>query len=154
MSGAFRLAGLLRLRRTQEELAAADLARANAWREAAERRRRETAEMLAGSALPQIGEGLAWTAAVAGRAALGGMVMESRTALASADATAQAAARRWAAARTSATTLEKLQDRHAVALRAAEAHAEQLALDETAARRRPEHGIDLGISTTSPEGGR
>ena len=49
MNRGFPLAGLLRLRHLQEEQAAAELARANAERRAADRRRRDTAEALAGT---------------------------------------------------------------------------------------------------------
>jgi flagellar protein FliJ len=149
---AFRLAGLLRLRQSQEEQAAAELARANAAREAAQRRRQDTEQMLAGSTLPSRSDELMWKVAIAGRAALGGLVAESVVALGAASLTAEDAARTWTDARARATTLGKLEERHDAQVRAAEEHAEQVAVDETATRRAAARAADDPAPT--PEGGR
>ena len=135
MSG-FRLAGLLRLRRMQEEQAAAELARVHAERRSAQRRREATEEMLAGSAMPHRGDDLQWAAAVAGRAALTGLVGEAVIAVAVQDVRVDEAAAAWGVTRTRATTLTKLEERHAVLERAEAERLEQLVLDEAAARRR------------------
>lgn len=135
MSRSFRLAGLLRLRRLQEEQAAADLARANAERLAAVERRRVTAEMLGDSSLPALGDEATWKAAVAGRAALQGMVTESLVAIDLAAAQVDHAAGLWTEARTRATTLTKLEERHELAVRVEDDRLEQLVLDEAATRR-------------------
>lgn len=135
MAAAFRLAGLLRLRRLQEDQAAAVLARANAERQDAVDHRDETAEMLAGTIFPAHGDELVWRAAVAGRASLTGLTMEATAALAAVEARVDQATGEWSAARTRATTLSKLEERHEVLVRAEEEAAEQLVLDEAASRR-------------------
>ncbi|WP_250448170.1 flagellar export protein FliJ [Actinotalea sp. C106] len=141
MARAFRLGGLLRLRKLQEEQAEAEAARANAERRAADKRRYDTAVMLAGAALPDEGDELTWRAAIAARAALTGLTSESVTAVEAAQARVHEATAHWAEARARATALEKLEDRHSAALRTEEDHAEQLVLDEAALR---------GRTTTDP----
>lgn len=130
----FRLGGLLRLRRMQEDQAAAEAAQANAERRAAERRRIETAEMLAGTALPHSGDDLTWRAAIASRAAMTGLAGESVAALELADARVQQATEYWSDAKAKATALSKLEERHDAEVRAEEDRAEQLVLDEAALR--------------------
>ncbi len=151
----FRLAGLLRLRRSQEEIAAAELARANAERQAARRRRLETEALLHGSTLPDRSDENAWRLAVASRAALGSLVAEHTLALAAAAAHVDARTQEWGAARVRMTTLEKLSDRHDVEVRAEEERLEQIVLDETATRRatRPDQGPD-GPDPSTPKGER
>ncbi|WP_024286292.1 flagellar export protein FliJ [Cellulomonas sp. KRMCY2] len=134
MAHPFRLAGLLRLRRLQEDEAAAELARTHAQRRAAEKRRDDTAEMLAGTTLPRHGDELTWQAAIAGRAALTGLVGEATATVAAINARVQAATDEWSAARTRATTLTKLEERHGLEVHAEEDRAEQAVLDEAAAR--------------------
>ena len=130
----FRLASLLRVRRLEEDRAASVLAAANARRaETAERHRQDT-DALATSELPRRTDELHWHAAVACRAALSGILVEST---AVAQLTAQHAAtaeQAWSAARTRAVVLEKLEDRHRQALEVEELRVEQLHLDEVAAR--------------------
>ena len=134
MAAGFRLGGLLRLRRLQEDQAAAELAQANARRRSAELRRLATEEMLSGQVLPPRGDLLSWQASVAGRAALTGLVGEASLAVAVAAARAGVAADQWSGARTRAVTLTKLEERHTVTVRAEEERVEQLLLDEAAAR--------------------
>lgn len=135
MAAAFRLAGLLRLRRLQEDQAAAELARTHAERRAAAHRRDETAQLLAGTSFPVHGDELVWRAAVAGRASLAGLTTEATAALAAVESRVDQATGEWSAARTRATTLSKLEERHEVLVRAEEEAAEQLVLDEAASRR-------------------
>ena len=134
MAGPFRLAGLLRLRRLQQDEAAAELARTHAQRRAAEKRRDETADMLAGTTLPRHGDDLSWQAAIAARAALTGLAGEANAAVAAIDSLLARATDDWSAARTRATTLTKLEGRHGLEVRAEEDRAEQAVLDEAAAR--------------------
>ncbi len=134
MAKGFPLAGLLRLRHLQEDQAAAELARANADRRRADKRRRDTENMLAGTVLPEQGDELAWQAAIAGRAAMTGLVGEATAALAEAGSRVDGATAEWSQARTRATTLDKLFDRHVLVVRAEELRVEQLVLDEAAAR--------------------
>jgi len=150
---AFRLAGLLRLRRSQEEIAAAELARANAEREAARARRAETERMLDGQAFPDRADEDAWRMAVATRAALGALVAEHTLALAAASAQAEARGKEWTEARVRTTTLEKLEARHDEQVRAEEERVEQIALDETATRRATQAAHTLTTPST-PEGER
>jgi flagellar FliJ protein len=127
---AFRLGGLLRLRRLEEEQAAAELARATAERRAAALRRSSAAEELGAASFPDSTDDLSFQAAVAGRASLMGMVGESTLWLAAAGAQAV-----WTTRRTAVRTLDKLEARHDAAVGAEEARLEQLLLDETALRR-------------------
>lgn len=135
MARPFPLANLLRLRQLQEEQAAADLARANAERARAQARRRDTEEMLAGSAMPTDADPLTWRAAVAARASLGSLTTEAVAALEARRVAAEAAGTGWAAARRDSRALEILADRHAVEQRKEDERVEQLALDETSLRR-------------------
>lgn len=132
---AFRLGGLLRLRRLQEDQAAAELARANARRRAAEVRRDASQEMLAQGLLPQHGDVLTFQAGVAARAAMTGLVGEAVIALQATTDHAGRATETWSDARTRAVTLSKLEDRHTASVQAEELRLEQLVLDEAAARR-------------------
>ncbi len=129
MSG-FRLAGLLRLRRLEEERAAAALAVANAERSEARRRRDDDVERIALSTLDQHD----FTVAVAGRAALFGMYAESTAYLALAVERAEQAGAEWSGARTAVRMIDKLAERHTAAEQVEELRAEQLLLDETAIR--------------------
>lgn len=126
----FRLAGLLRLRRLEEERAAAALALANAERSAARRRRDEHVERIAHSALDEQD----FTVAVAGRAALFGMYAESTAYLALAAERAERAGDEWSGARTAVRMIDKLAERHDATEQAEELRTEQLLLDETAIR--------------------
>ncbi|HEY3438468.1 MAG TPA: flagellar FliJ family protein [Actinotalea sp.] len=134
MSTPFRLGGLLRLRRLQEDEAAADLAQANARRQAAEQRRLDTEEMLAGTVLPHRTDLLTWQASIAGRAALTGLVQEASLTVAVAASRAERAGEVWSDARARAVTLGKLEDRHTAEVRTQEDRLEQQLLDEAAAR--------------------
>lgn len=134
MTPGFPLAGLLRLRRLQEEQAAAELARAHAARRAAQLRREATEDLLAGTAMPHRGSEMDWRAAVAARAALTGLVGEATLATRALDDGVGDAHRAWSAARTVTTTLDKLAERHEAAARAEAERLEQLVLDEAAAR--------------------
>ncbi|NUU15883.1 flagellar export protein FliJ [Cellulomonas humilata] len=135
MTRAFPLAGLLRLRALAEDQAASELALARREQASAERRARETAERLSGSTMPAVGDRLAWHAAVAGRAALGALLVERRTEVVHAEAATDDREQTWTDARQRVRALERLEERHDDAERAEEARAEQKVLDEVAGRR-------------------
>ena len=135
MTRAFPLAGLLRLRALAEDQAAAELALARREQAAAERRARDTAERLSGSVVPACGDRLAWHAAVAGRVALGALLVERRTEAVGAEAVTEHRAQVWTDARQQVRALERLEERHDEAERAEAARAEQRVLDEVAGRR-------------------
>ncbi|MBO3084936.1 flagellar FliJ family protein [Cellulomonas fengjieae] len=137
MTRIFPLAGLLRLRALAEDQAAAELALARREQAAAERRARETADRLAGSSMPVVGDRLAWHAAVAGRAALGALLTERRVEVGGAEALTVDRSVAWTDARQQVRALERLGERHDEAERAEEARAEQRVLDEIAGRRPP-----------------
>lgn len=132
MAAAFRLASLLRVRRLEEEREAARLAIANYERSEADLRRRQDETSLSVSSLPQHADWLHWQAAVASRAALGGLLAESTAAAENAAYQAKAAEKVWGAARARAVVLEKLEERHVAAEQAEELRVEQLVLDEVA----------------------
>lgn len=131
----FRLGGLLRLRRLEEERAAATLARANAERTAARERRSRAALELSAASFDD-GDAASFQAAVAGRASLMGLLEESALLLAVAAERSDTAQRDWTERRTEVRTLEKLEERHDAAAVADEGRAEQLLADEVALRGR------------------
>jgi flagellar FliJ protein len=134
MARAFRLASLLRVRRLEEDRAAGVLAAANARRADAAARRRQAETALTFGGLPQHADELHWQAAVASRAALGGLLAESVAASMQASDAAGVAEQAWSAARTRAVVLEKLEVRHDLAQQVEELRLEQLVLDEVATR--------------------
>ena len=134
MSRPFRLASLLRLRTMAEDRAAVELASANRVRSTAEHRRSETAVQLGAASMPLRGDTLHWQAAVASRAALGGLLVEHRAAVEVADEDVHVADEAWSQARSRTRALEKLEERHVAEVRAEEEHAEQVALDEVGSR--------------------
>jgi flagellar FliJ protein len=145
----FRLAGLHRLRRLQEDQAAAELARANAERRRAEERRAATAARIAEQALdPE-----RFPVAVAGRAALFGLYAESTAYLALAAERADLAGSAWTEARRAVRMLDKLAERHEAAETAEELRAEQVLLDEAASRTAPTPPTAPTLPT-EPEGDR
>lgn len=130
----FRLAALLRVRRLEEEREAARLAAANEERFESDVRRRQDETSLSVSSLPKHADWLHWQAAVASRAALGGLLAESTAAAENAAYQAKAAEKVWGAARARAVILEKLEARHDEAERDEELRLEQLVLDEVASQ--------------------
>jgi flagellar FliJ protein len=138
MQRQFRLAGLLRLRRLEEERAAAQLAVANAETRTAERRRDDLTTLMGNAALPLRAGEPGWQAAVAARAALTGMVDEATVAVDVAVRRGELVAADWTGARARVAMLDKLAERHDALVRAEDDRAEQLLLDEAASRRRTE----------------
>ena len=136
MSRAFRLAGLLRLRRLEEERAAAALATANAETRAAATEREELVALMSGTTFAPHADENQWRAMVAARSSINGLVGEASVALAVAERRGVLATEDWSAARSRLAMVDKLAARHAAMVAAEEEKAEQLVLDEAAARRR------------------
>lgn len=140
MSGPFRLAALLRVRRLQEDQAAAELARSNRAASEAQKRSAQATARLAGSTFDTSVPVSVWQALAASRAAM-------RRDLADADAVvelrrvaARAAEDAWLAARGRVKTFERLEERHDAQVAVEELADEQKALDEAAGRTRPDVG--------------
>lgn len=141
MARSFPLAGLLRLRHTEQDRAAATLAAANdRVREAADARvaARRTLEE-SGTAMP-IEDAATLSAVAAARAATRGMLRELDVVAEQHRSDAARAQDAYNAARRSALGLEKLEEQHTARETAEELRTEQAALDEIAARTRPEGG--------------
>ena len=133
MERAFRLAGLLRLRKLQEDQAAARLATANAALRVSETRRASTARALSGHSLPD-GDGRTFGAAVVGRASLGSLLGEANAAVGGARERVMADTGAWSATRMRSVGLEKLEDKHRVVVQHEDDRLEQMVLDEIASR--------------------
>lgn len=129
----FPLAGLLRLRRLEENQAAATLSRAHARRRELARRADAMMIDLTDTTQAPVGRStlLALAAARASASALLGELRTEQEVAAAALATAQEEHR---AARATTTTIEKLKERHDQQVAAEELRQEQVGLDETAAR--------------------
>lgn len=144
MSPSFPLAGLLRLRRLEQDRAAGHLGAANARFSAlaaSEGRTRADTELIPSDADTSD----AMRAVAAARASSMGMLAELRALVAVAEAERESAQRELGAARAGTVALEKLEARHAAAERAEELAAEQAVLDElgSAARNRLDDGSML-----------
>lgn len=134
MSRNFPLAGLLRVRAMAEDTAAAELASARREERVARDRATRTAEMLGSSRPPGEADIAAWQAAIAARVALSSLLSED---LAAVDRAEQQVGRRqseWTAARVRTRAVDRLRERHEEGERVQQEHAEQVALDEVAAR--------------------
>lgn len=147
MSRAFPLAGLLRVRERAEERAALDLALAR--REELERRERQRAvrAALADSTLPEGTDRLAWIAAVASRSSLAQLLQEAERDVTQAEQHVADQAQQWSVARREVRAIDRLAERHEENERAAQAHAEQVVLDEVASR------LTTNDATRTPGGG-
>jgi flagellar FliJ protein len=149
VSRPFRLAGLLRLRAISEDQAAAELARRTRQRDAAERARRHTQDALGDAIVPDGTDALGLKAVIASRMALSGLLVQHGETVACAQVEVEQADQEWARARSATRTLEKLEERHTEAERAAEQHAEQAVLDEIAGRRRPGGTVAAGTAVVA-----
>lgn len=131
MSKQFTLAGLLRLRRMQEDTAATTLAAANN-RLAVGAARRAAARAGLGESDAEVSTAAAMAAMAAARASSHSMLADLQS-LAALDAeAAQSAQEAFNAARLQTKGLEKLSDKHAATVAAGELAAEQVAIDEIA----------------------
>lgn len=131
---AFRLSGLMRFRKLQEDQAASDLASANASRRRAEiRRAAATRELTAHEFQTDLGVAV-FHASVASRAALRSFATEASVAVEVAATEVQQRELAWSDARKRSVPLEKLSERHAERESVEDLRVEQLALDEIAGR--------------------
>lgn len=133
MERAFRLAGLLRLRRLQQDLAAGRLATSNAALRMAHERRGGAQMALADSRLPD-GDHGAWGAAVAARVTFGVLLVEATECVGGARDRVQVSMGEWSAARSLSVGLEKLEAKHGVVVRYEDDRQERIVLDEVALR--------------------
>lgn len=131
MNRQFSLAGLLRLRQTQQDAAASGLARANARSASLRSRRAAAREELAESA-GDAGSSASLLAIAAARASSQSMLAELDALTASAEADAAKARVEYTEAKRRAVGLEKLETRHGAAFEASALRAEQGVLDEMA----------------------
>lgn len=134
MSRAFRLAGLLRFRKLQEDQAAADLAVAHAARRAAAQRQSRADGALADHGFDPVEEAGAWLSSVATRAALRSLASEAgaATELAGIEVTRREDA--WTQTRRQLVPLEKLSEKHAEREAVEDLRQEQIVLDEIGSR--------------------
>jgi flagellar FliJ protein len=131
---AFRLSGLMRFRKLQEDQAAADLASANASRRRADARRAAaTRDLTIHEFQTDLGVAV-FRASVASRAALRSFATEASVAVEVAETEVQQRELAWSDARKRSVPLEKLSERHAERESVEDLRAEQLALDEIAGR--------------------
>lgn len=148
MADKFRLAGLLRFRKLQEDQAAGELGRANAQAQRARDTARRAAEALGQHTTPDSVNVTAWQAGIASRAALRTEVDVANALVATAQREVDERDALWRAAHARSVPLEKLEERHEEAAAQAELAADQLVIDEAAGRARPAQDVD------SPEDGR
>lgn len=135
MTAAFRLAGLLRFRKLQEDQASATLARANGKRRTHAVRTAQARGELAETA-SQAATATALSASAAARAASRSMLHEFSGLAAALDASAHTAQADLVVAKMAASSLAKLAERHEAAAGKATLAEEQRFLDELAASKR------------------
>ena len=133
MERTFRLAGLLRLRKLQEEQAAARLATSNSQLRTAVAGRDGRQLALSGHTLPD-GDHRAFAAAVVARGTLGDLLVEATEAVGGARARVATDTSGWSATRSRSVGLEKLEDKHRVLVDHEDDRLEQIVLDEIASR--------------------
>lgn len=132
MARAFPLAGLLRLRRLQEEAAAGRLAAANTRLRETSNTQARTLQALADSPLA-VTDGATLAAVAAARASSRAMLTDLAVLGVQHAADAAQAQSAFSAARAESVGLEKLEARHAGEVAAEDLRTEQTALDELAA---------------------
>lgn len=137
MTGGFRLASLLRLRRLQEDEAAATLASANRDVSDARERSARASARLAGVTFDGSVPVAVWQAVTAARSAMRRELTDAESLLRARRAACADAERAWLEARGRVRTFEKLEEHHDAQVAADELAAEQRALDEAAGRRSP-----------------
>lgn len=131
MNRQFSLAGLLRLRQSEQKAAETGLAAAN-MRSSSLRERRADARSAVADSAGTVVDSSSLLAIAAARASAHSMLAELDALAAAAEIEAAAAQADYTEARRRAVGLEKLENRHDAAFAAAELRAEQGALDEIA----------------------
>jgi len=135
----FRLDGLLRVRRFEEDRAAAELAARTIECQEAEGRVVRAQHALADQGLSGRSDPQEWGLAVAGRVAATTALADARAARSGREAQQVAARGQWSEARTRSASLGKLADEHARREAHEEARREQATLDEIAIRAVGQH---------------
>lgn len=138
----FRLASLLKVRRIQEDQAAAELTQARQSARRVQRRAADERELL-----EDLGGQSALAAAGIARASAARQLAEIRSAQQVADGEVEAAERALTLARQSLRSVELLKERHDENLRGLQARAEQHLLDELASA---QHARRTAARTTDP----
>ncbi|NKX53614.1 flagellar FliJ family protein [Arthrobacter mobilis] len=131
MSRSFPLAGLLRLRRLQQDQAAGELAAANARLQENGRNIMQARDLL-GATVSEVPDTAALHAVAAARASSRSMLADLQAAEQLRRGEAEQARLAFQEARAQAIGLEKLEARHALAAAAEELRGEQVVLDEIA----------------------
>jgi flagellar FliJ protein len=133
----FPLAAVLRVRKVQTDLARAEVARAQAEANAivAEVFASEVRLTRAMGELPK--DSAAWLGVVHARAARASEVSLARARADEARLVVDGTLRLWSSARAAERGVERLSERHTEAVRKADEHAEQVALDEVSTTPRP-----------------
>jgi flagellar FliJ protein len=137
MNRRFPLAAVLRVRKVQEDKAAAAVAAARAELALAMEHEHELEIRLDGGVAPESTTYVDWIATTSARLSLAHDVAAARTARREREAGVAGALDQWAAARAAARGVERLAERHAEAVRLEDERAEQRELDERASSRRP-----------------
>lgn len=141
MTSHFPLAGLLRLRRLEEDRAAARYGAASARLAGLTARQEHT--MADADEIPAEFETVAaLRAAAAARSSSMSLLSELRALTTTAEAERDTAQREFGVARARIVGLEKLEDRHSAAVTAAELAAEQVVLDELGSNARHRAGTE------------
>lgn len=138
MNRKFPLAAVLRVRKVQEDKAAAAVAAARAELALAVQREQELEVRLEGGVAPESATYVDWIATTSARLSLAHDAAAARTARNEREAGVAGALDQWAAARAAARGVERLAERHAEAVRLEDERAEQRELDERASTRRPQ----------------
>jgi flagellar FliJ protein len=131
----FRLMGLLRLRKLQEDGVRAELARTRAT-ESQRRREAQRVRSVLGESAVDASSVEAVQSIAAARASSSSMLGEFEQLLAQDQEAVRAAEAAYAEAKTRTTQLEKLQEQHAARARRDDLRGEQKVLDEHASRRK------------------
>ena len=140
MTRRFRLAPVLRARNAQEQIARAEVARANGAAAEARTEVARRADRLARSSVPSPANAEAFVAAVAARSALAAELAIALYARAAAETHVQQRTQEWTDAAVRRRGLERLEERHQAALVAADQRMSQHEIDDLATRRAGQEG--------------
>ncbi len=133
MSRRFPLAGVLRVRRVQEDLARAEVARAQAAARKAEREARARADLLEGYEIPEHAVALAFVAAASARTSLAMEASAARVVVGLAHDEVGVQLAQWQERAMRVDALESLEQRHRDDVRRADQAVEQHLADDLAA---------------------
>lgn len=132
MNRRFRLAGVLRAREVQEQVARGALAQANREVSSAHTEVTRRTQLLAAQPAPTSGPSPQFLAALTARRGLADQIAAAAHELAVVEREAAGRTQEWTAAAVRRRALEHLADRHAAAVRAADERAAQREIDDLA----------------------